>query len=188
MVLFWLLINYWWLKIKKINAEHLFIFRSISTCTPCVSLMRRYWTSCSSFGGSWPKDWDGTLTPLLPWRCSQRLCALSLMDQVSTSNPCCYGYTFCTWDHTSHDTSTLLHYRTWRFNQLSLVPARVGIFRTTFLILHWSETDIWYGLCTFYKHEYCIIRVKCVSMHTYNTFAALVIKTLWNSVLRLFCE
>lgn len=82
--------DWWWrVMINKINPEIWFISRSISTCTLCVSLMRRYWTSCSSFGGSWPKDWVGTQTPPLRWRCCQHLCGQSLMAQVSTSKPCC---------------------------------------------------------------------------------------------------
>lgn len=88
-----------WLRLRRFNTCFFVLFlRSISTYTPCVSRMRRYWTSCSSFGGNWPKDWIGTPTPQLHWRCCQRLCGQFLMAQVSTSSPYCnHGYKHFPW-------------------------------------------------------------------------------------------
>lgn len=69
--------------------------RLINTCTPCGSPMRPCWTSHSSFGGKWWKDWAGTQTPRLPWRCCRPLCVRSLTAQVGASEPLCYhGYMY----------------------------------------------------------------------------------------------
>lgn len=59
--------------------------RLINTCTPCGSPMRPWWTSRSSSGGKWWKDWAGTQTPRLPWRCCRPLCVRSLTAQVGAS-------------------------------------------------------------------------------------------------------
>lgn len=56
--------------------------RLISTCTPCVSLMRRWRTSWAASAGRWRMGLVVTQTPRPQWRCCPPSSGPSLMDQV----------------------------------------------------------------------------------------------------------
>lgn len=78
----------WYFCGTQMNKNFLFFLRSISTCTPWDSRMKRCWTSRSSFGWNWSKAWIGTQMPHLLWRCCQRLYGQFPTAQVSTQHPC----------------------------------------------------------------------------------------------------